>query len=72
MCVAGQTPSAQYSGSGLTLEFAFSGVVPVGGPSWIAGEATGFTSVFPPSLLDASQYSGIEIADVNTAKRLGQ
>ena len=60
MCVAGQTPSAQYSGSGLTLEFAFSGVVPVGGPSWITGEATGFTSAPPPSLLDASQYSGIE------------
>ncbi|MGA3123151.1 MAG: hypothetical protein ABSF69_20460 [Polyangiaceae bacterium] len=56
MCIAGTTGAAQYDVVGMGLEFAFSGMVPEGGPSWINGA----TSVPPPAFIDASQYSGIQ------------
>jgi hypothetical protein len=60
MCIAGQTGPAQYSTSALTLEFAFSGTVPAGGPAWTDSGGSGFTTDPPPALIDASQYSGVE------------
>ena len=60
MCIAGQTSQGQYSWSVATLEFAFSGTVPAGGPSWDKSGGSGFDTEPPPALIDASQYSGIE------------
>jgi hypothetical protein len=61
MCVAGQTSPKQYSWSGMTLTFAYSGTGPSGtGPTKISSPSFGFTTDPPPALLDASQYSGIE------------
>jgi len=61
MCVAGQTGSQQYSWSGMTLTFAYSGSPPSGtGPAKVSSPSLGFTTDPPPALIDASQYSGIE------------
>jgi hypothetical protein len=59
-CVSGQTAETQYYGGGLTLEFAFSGAVPAGGPAWTDSGGSGFTTDPPPALIDASQYSGVQ------------
>ena len=61
MCVAGQTSPKQYSWSGMTLTFAYSGTGPSGtSPTKISSPSFGFTTDPPPALIDASQYSGIE------------
>jgi hypothetical protein len=59
LCIAGQTSPEQFYAAGMSLEFAFSGSVPDGGPS-SPTEVSGFTTVPPPALIDASQYSGIQ------------
>lgn len=62
MCMAGQTSPSQYSWSGMTLTFAYSGVEPSGtGPRRISSPSLGSTTDPPPALIDASRYSGIEL-----------
>jgi hypothetical protein len=61
MCIAGQTGTQQYSWSGMTLTFAYSGTGPSGtGPAKVSSPSLGFTTEPPPALIDASKYSGIE------------
>jgi hypothetical protein len=73
MCIAGQTGPQQYSWSGMTLTFAYSGTPTSGnGPVGILS-ASGFTTNPPPALIDAGQYTGIEFwlwASPNTAAAL--
>jgi hypothetical protein len=59
VCVAGQTGATQYDLAGMALQFAFSGVVPDGGPE-LVNTPNGYMVSPPPALIDASQYAGIQ------------
>lgn len=60
LCLSGQTAATQYSGlAWMTVEFAFSGTVPDGGPA-IVNVGGNYLDTPPPALINASQYGGIQ------------
>jgi hypothetical protein len=61
LCVAGETGAQPYSSNGITLTFAHAGTAASGAGPAMVSSRTGFTSDPPPALIDASQYTGIEL-----------